>query len=166
VKRNTEGGRILSGTSGTIGHALSNKVDKKRVPLTRFRLSVVVQLHEATAAEIEFGQDNTVDDGARYVAQLSKRGVGIGRRAGDASRIVIDGPLVPLDHGSAEPYTLAVECQPDSWWVLLDEKPVASAPILPEPTASRFALGAEEGEAWFSDIMVQALGAAQSDGAP
>jgi serine/threonine protein kinase len=166
VKRNTEGGRILSGTSGSIGHALSNKADKKRVALTRFRLSVVVQLHAATSAEIEFGQDNTVDDGPRYVAQLSKSGVGIGRRTGDASRSVIEGSLMPLDHGPAEPYTLAVERQPDSWWVLLDEKPVGSVPILLEPTASRFSLRADEGEAWFSDVIVQALGVAQSNGAP
>jgi AhpC/TSA family len=130
-----------------------------------FRVSFVVQLHSATAAEIEFGRDNSLDDGPRYVAQLSKKGVGIGRRASDASRCVIESALLPLAHGPAEAYTLAVERQPDSWWVLLDEEPVGFVPVLPEPTASAFSLCAEEGEAWFSDVILQALGAPQSDAA-
>jgi hypothetical protein len=148
-----------------ISHALANQVAKKRTALARFRVSFVVQLHSATAAEIEFGRDNSLDDGPRYVAQLSKKGVGIGRRASDASRCVIESALLPLAHGPAEAYTLAVERQPDSWWVLLDEEPVGFVPVLPEPTASAFSLCAEEGEAWFSDVILQALGAPQSDAA-
>ncbi|HEV3299316.1 MAG TPA: serine/threonine-protein kinase [Planctomycetaceae bacterium] len=166
VKRNTEGGRVLSGTSGSIIHTLTNQVNKKRTALTHFRLSVVVQLHQAKAAEIEFGRDNSLDDGPRYVAQLSKEGVGIGLRASDASRCVIDSPLLPLDHGHAEQYTLGVERQPQSWWLFLDEKPVGFVPVQPEPTASAFSLCAVEGEAWFSDVIVQSLGASQSEGAP
>jgi serine/threonine protein kinase len=166
VKRNTEGGRILSGTSGSISHVLANQVAKKKNALTLFRLSVVVQLHGAKSAEIEFARDSSFDDGPRYVAQLSEAGVGIGRRADESSRFQLASPLLPLDQGSGEPYTLGVERQPDSWWVLLDEKPVGSLPVQSEPTASAFSLRAEEGEAWFSDVMVQALGTSQSNAAP
>ncbi|HXY33191.1 MAG TPA: serine/threonine-protein kinase [Planctomycetaceae bacterium] len=163
VKRNTEGGRVLSGTSGLISHALANKTDKKRVALSRFRLSVVVQLNGATTAEIEFARDVSVDDGPRYVAQLSKNAAAIGRRSDNAGRCQIEPGILQLPHDPAEPYTLAVERQPDSWWVLLDEKPVGSLPVLPEPTAPEFSLRAEQGEAWFSDIIVQALGTPQAD---
>jgi eukaryotic-like serine/threonine-protein kinase len=166
VKRNTEGGRVLSGTSGSISHALANKNDKTTAALSRFRLSVVVQLNGATTAEIEFGRDASVDDGQRYVAQLSKNAAAIGRRADGAARCQIEPAVLSLPHDPAEPYTLSVERQPDSWWVLLDEKPVGWLPVLPEPTARDFSLRAEQGEAWFSDIIVQALGAPQSDGAP
>ena len=162
VKRNTEGGRVLSGTSGSIDHALVNQIDKTSGALTRFRLSVVVQLHGAAAAEIEFGRLNSVDDGPRYVAEFSKDGVGVGRREGDAGRFQIESSVLPLDQGPTEPYTLAIESQPDSWWVLLDDKPVGSLPIRPEPTGSSFSLCALEGEAWFSDVLVQALGATQA----
>jgi serine/threonine protein kinase len=165
VKRNTEGGRILSGTSGSISHALANQVAKKRTALTHFRVSFVVQLHNATAAEIEFGRDNSLDDGPRYVAQLLKKGVGIGHRANTGSPFVIESAILPLTHGPTEAYTLAVERQPDSWWVLLDEEPVGFVPVLPEPTVAAFSLCVQGGEAWFSDVILQALGAAQSDGA-
>jgi eukaryotic-like serine/threonine-protein kinase len=163
VKRNTEGGRVLSGTSGSISHVLANEVAKKKNALTLFRLSVVVQLHGAKSAEIEFGRENSFDDGPRYVAQFSEAGVGIGRRTGDSSRFQLASPLLPLDHGPGEPYTLGIEHQPNSWWVLLDEKPVGSLPVPSEPTASSFSLRAEDGEAWFSDVMVQALGASESN---
>jgi serine/threonine protein kinase len=166
VKRNTEGGRVLSGTSGSISHTLSNQVNKRRVALDNFRLSVVVQLHGAAAAEIEFGRDNSLDDGPRYVAQLTKKGVGIGRRADDAGRCVIESAVLRLEHGPTEPSALAVERQPTSWWVLLDEKPVGSVPVQPEPTTSTFTLRAEEGEVWFSDVIVQALAVRQADRAP
>jgi serine/threonine protein kinase len=166
VKKNSEGGRVLSGTSGTINHALANELGRKMSEINRFRLSVVVQLHTAAAAELEFGRDISLgSDGPRYLAKLSKSGVSIARRDGDAGPVAILSPAVALEHGPTEPYTLAVERQPDAWWVYIDEKAVGSVPTLPEPTASMFSLGAEEGEAWFSDIVVQALGPAQSDGA-
>jgi eukaryotic-like serine/threonine-protein kinase len=165
VKKNSEGGRVLSGTSGTISHVLANELGRKMGEINRFRLSVVVQLHTAAAAELEFGRDISLgSDGPRYLAKLSKNGVSIARRDGDAGLVATLSPVVPLEHGPTEPYTLAVERQPDAWWVFLDERPVGSVPILPEPTASMFSLGAEEGEAWFSDIILQALGTAQSGG--
>jgi eukaryotic-like serine/threonine-protein kinase len=166
VTKNTEGGRVLAGTSGMIHHALANQVTKKKVALPRFRLSVVVQLHGATAAEIEFGREITEDDGPRYVAQLSANAVCICRRANEAARCKIESPLLPLDRGSAEPYTLMVERQPDVWRVLLDERPVGSVPVSAEPTAAAFALRAEEGEAWFSDVIVQSLGEPPAESAP
>ena len=55
VRRNEEGGRVLSGTSGRTRHSMVKQVKKERVGLDRFSLSVVIQLHGASAAEIEFG---------------------------------------------------------------------------------------------------------------
>jgi serine/threonine protein kinase len=165
VSRNTEGGRILSGTSGIIYHALVNQSAKKRMALPRFRLSVVVQLHGATSAEIEFGRELSLDDGPRYVAQLSANAVCICRRANESARCTIESPLLPLDRGSAEQYTLIVERQPDVWRVLLDDRLVGTVPVSSEPTAATFSLRAEEGEAWFSDMIIQSLGEPQAGSA-
>jgi serine/threonine protein kinase len=163
VQRNTEGGRVLSGTSGSISHALANKTDKRTNALSRFRLSVVIQLHGATTAEIEFARDISVDDGPRYVAQLSKNAAAIGRRADEAGRCQVETPVLTLPHDPADPFTLAVERQADAWWVLLDDRPVGHLPVAVEPTAPEFSLRAEQGEAWFSDIIVQAMGMPQTD---
>jgi eukaryotic-like serine/threonine-protein kinase len=163
VKRNTEGGRVLSGDSGSSEHALDDQVDKKRTALKLFRLSVVVQLHGATAAEIEFGRESAFEDGSRYVARLSKEGAAVGHRANDSGRFLPDSAVLPLEHGPSDPFTLAVERQPDSWRVLLDESSVGSVPVRPEPTVSSFSLRAENGEAWFSDIIVQGLGESESN---
>jgi hypothetical protein len=166
VSRNSEGGRVLSGTSGSIYHALVNQSAKKRMALPRFRLSVVVQLHGATSAEIEFGREISVDDGPRYVAQLSANAVCICRRENEAARCTIGSPTLSLDRGSAEPYTLMIERQPNVWRVLLDEKLVGTVPVSSEPTAATFSLRAEEGEAWFSDVIIQSLGEPQAESAP
>ncbi len=158
VKRNTEGGRVLSGTSGSSAHVLQNTIGKSRRPMAHYRLSVVVQLHGAKAAEIEFGRDTSLEDEPRYVARLSKNGVEIGRRQRDLGPFVSQSELVRLERGPEEPYTLSVERQADSWRVLLDEKPIGSLPVLPEPTIPTFNLVAEDGEVWFSDIVLQGLG--------
>jgi hypothetical protein len=124
---------------------------------------VVIQLHGATTAEIEFARDISVDDGPRYVAQLSKNAAAIGRRADEAGRCQVETPVLTLPHDPADPFTLAVERQADAWWVLLDDRPVGHLPVAAEPTAPEFSLRAEQGEAWFSDIIVQAMGMPQTD---
>ncbi len=158
VKRNTEGGRVLGGTSGVISHALQNTIGKSRRPIGHYRLSVVVQLHGAKAAEIQFGRDTSIEDEPRCVVRLSQQGVELGRRERDLGPFVSQSPLIRLERGTGETYTLSVERQADSWRALLDEKPIGSLPILPEPTIPTFNLVAEDGEVWFSDIMLQGLG--------
>jgi serine/threonine protein kinase len=157
VKRNGEGGRVLSGTSGRSRHALVKQIGGKKSPLTKFSLSVVIQLHGATAAEIEFGADE-VDDGDRLVARLEKLSACIGHRANDFAKFVRISDLKPLDHTGSDPHTLTVQRQPNAWWVLLDESPVGSVPIPEGKHDSPWVtLAAEEGEVWFSDITLQEL---------
>ena len=164
VKRNGEGGRVLSGTSGRSRHALVKQIGSKRSPLTKFSLSVVIQLHGATAAEIEFGADE-VDDGDRLVARLEKLSGSIGHRANDSAKFVRITDLKPLDHTGGDPHTLTVQRQPGAWWVLLDESPVGSVPIPEGKQDSPWVtLVAEEGEVWFSDITLQELALPQPRG--
>jgi hypothetical protein len=158
VKRNTEGGRVLAGTSGDISHVLQNTSGKSRRPIGHYRLSLVVQLHGAKTAEIYFGRDTSIEDGPRYVVRLSQNGVELGRRERDLGPFVSQSELVRLERDPGEACTLSVERQADSWRVLLDEKPLGSLPVLPEPTIPAFNLVAEDGEVWFSDIVLQGLG--------
>lgn len=76
VRRNEEKGRVLSGTSGRTLHSMVKQVKKERVGLVHFSLSVVIQLHGASAAEIEFGGDplafDMASDRPRLVARLNQ----------------------------------------------------------------------------------------------
>jgi eukaryotic-like serine/threonine-protein kinase len=158
VRRNSEGGRILSGESGRSKHALSKQVGKKITGLTQFSLSVVIQLHGATAAEIEFGADSFNEDGECLVARLEKSSASIGRRASYLGKFVRLSELKALPTAASEPHTLTVQRQPDSWWVLIDESPIGTVPIRTgQQDAPWFILVAEEGEVWFSDITLQEL---------
>ena len=158
VRRNSEGGRVLSGTSGRTSHVLLKQVGNKKTALRQFSLSVVVQLHGATAAEIEFGASEVDQDGERLVARLEKLSGSVGRRATDSGTFVRLSDLKALSRAASDPHTLTVQRQPGFWWVLLDESPIGSVPIQAgQREAPSFALVAEEGEVWFSDITLQEL---------
>jgi serine/threonine protein kinase len=165
VRRNSEGGRVLSGTSGRSHHSIVKQIGNKRTPLRQFSLSVVIQLHGATAAEIEFGADELAIDGERYVARLEKLSGSIGSRASSSSPFVRISDLKPLSRAASEPHTLTVQRQPGYWLVSLDEQSIGTVPI---PTGKRetpsFTLVAEEGEVWFSDITLQELASPQPGG--
>jgi hypothetical protein len=165
VRRNSEGGRVLAGTSGRSKHALLKQVGKQKTGLTQFSLSVVVQLHGATAAEIEFGADDLGDDNERLVVRLEKLSASVGRRASDSSTFVRLSDLKALPRAGSDPHTLAVQRQPDSWWVLLDDQLIGTVPLRTgQHEAPWFALVAEEGEVWFSDITLQELALPQPHG--
>jgi len=163
VRRNSEGGRVLSGTSGRTRHAIVKRVANKRMELTQFSLAVVIQLHGASAAEIEFGADNVSIDGERLVARLEKLSGSIGRRASDSSPFVRLSDLKAMPRAATEPHTLTVQRQPQSWWVSLDDDRIGTVPARAgQHDAPSFTLVAEEGEVWFSDITLQELAPPQA----
>jgi eukaryotic-like serine/threonine-protein kinase len=165
VRRNSEGGRVLSGTSGRSHHPIVKQIGNKRTPLRQFSLSVVIQLHGATAAEIEFGADDLVIDGERYVARLEKLSGSIGSRSSSSSAFVRLSDLKPLSRAASEPHTLTVQRQPGYWLVLLDDQSIGTVPIpMGKRESPSFTLVAEEGEVWFSDITLQELASPQSGG--
>jgi len=162
VRRNEEGGRVLSGTSGRTLHSMVKQVKKERVGLVHFSLSVVIQLHGASAAEIEFGGDplafEATSDRPRLVARLEKSSAIFGRRNSDTSPFVRMSELKALSSAGSEPHTLTVQRQPDHWLVLIDDTRVGTIPNpAGQQSAPWFALVAEEGEAYFSDITLQEL---------
>jgi eukaryotic-like serine/threonine-protein kinase len=166
VRRNDEGGRVLSGTSGRTMHSMVKQVGKEKSAVVNFSLSVVIQLHGATAAEIEFGQNKlafeTGSDDSRLVARLEKSSACVGRRTSNTSRFVRLSDLKALSNSGSEPHTLTVQRQPDSWLVLVDDNRVGTVPIpAGQQSSAMFTLVAEEGEAWFSDITLQELAAPQ-----
>jgi eukaryotic-like serine/threonine-protein kinase len=164
VRRNAEGGRVLAGTDGVIRHTLVNQVGKTKSALAHFQLSVVIQLQGATAAGVEFGIDHsTGEDGARYVAQLSKEGVSAGQRETESRPYVRLTDARPLPLTAADPYTLIIERQPESWWILLNEVLIGSLPVRTRHEEPAFLLRADGGEAWFSDVTVQELAPPQAE---
>ena len=156
VRKNSEGGRVLSGTDGAIRHALFKQVGNKKIALERYRLTVVTQLHGATSAEVEFGGDN-LGDGERYAARLAKDGTSIGRRAAYDGKYQGVSEVVPLSRAADASFDLAIERQENWWWFLIDETPIGSVPIAKQYEEPAFILRTDGGEALFSDITVQEL---------
>jgi hypothetical protein len=162
VRRNDEGGRVLSGTSGRIMHPIYKQTGQEKVALTNFSVAAVIQLHGASAAEIEFGDDKLGfefgDEQPRLVARLEKSSASLGRRAAATRPFIRTSDLTAFTSSGSEPHTLTVQHQPDYWLVLVDDQRVGTIPIAKgQRAAPRVTLVAEEGEAWFSDIILQEL---------
>ena len=128
------------------------------MPLNHFSLAVVIQLHGATAAEIEFGGDDFSDE--RYVARLDKLSGSIGRRANDSAKFVRVSELKALADAGNDAHTLTVQRHSETWRVLLDDHLIGTVDALAgKRESASFGLVADEGEAWFSDITLQELAA-------
>jgi len=141
-------------------------VGTKKTPLGQFSLQVIIQLHTATAAEIEFGANNVDADGERLVARLERLSASLGHRANDSATFIRLSELKALPDSGGIQHTLTVERQPDLWWLLLDDHPVGTAPLrAEEQNAPWISLNVEDGEAWFSDITLQELAPPQAQGA-
>jgi hypothetical protein len=138
------------------------QVAKEKVGLVDFSLAAVIQLHGASAAEIEFGSDKLgfemVEAQPRFVARLEKSSASIGRRTGATRPFIRMSDLTPFTSSASEPHTLTVQHQPDHWLVMVDDHRVGTIPIPQgQRAAPLFTLVAEEGEAWFSDVTLQEL---------
>jgi eukaryotic-like serine/threonine-protein kinase len=162
VKRNDEGGRVLSGTSGRILHPIFKQVGQEKLALANFSVAAVIQLHGASAAEIEFGDDKLgfemADQQPRLVARLEKSSASVGRRAGAMRPFTRMSDLTAFTTSASEPHTLTVQHQPGYWLVLVDDQRVGTVPISKgQRAAPILTLVAEEGEAWFSDVTLQEL---------
>jgi serine/threonine protein kinase len=158
VKSNAEGQRVLSGTSASLRQALVKKVGQNKTALEHFRLSTVIQLRGATAAEIEFGIDTSLGDyGSRYVARLTNEGVSAGQRNDAYASYARLTDVKPLPSAPAGPYTLTVERQTEFWEIWLNQISVGVLPLSMQRQASMFSLRAEGGEVWVSDVTVQEL---------
>jgi len=161
--RNDEGSPVLAGSDGVAERVLPESFFEATTKPTSsnrvrpHRLTVFVELHEATAAEIHFG---IAPSGERQVVRLSNDESSFGKKASDQTAMHRNSDAVPLARKSAQ-HDVQIERQPSDWWVLVDGR-VVGAIAARDDELPEVRLLAEGGPAWFSDITVEELGARPS----
>jgi serine/threonine protein kinase len=147
------GDAVIAGTDGNLAHAVPRAAGSSTP--AAFRLLVVVELHTAGEANVQFalteGPGNTAgDDAPGYIVQLTETSVIFGERSATGSIR----PLVPVRQmliGADQQHAVVVERLPTGWFVAVDETPIGAAPLRSGETP-QLRLGAAGGTAWFSDI--------------
>ncbi len=156
-----EGGRVLAGSGGRIAYPLIRTAGTHRTTLANYRLIVVIQRHEAHAAEVQFG--GRLDTSSpRWIVRLLKDRVQFGTRTaphGNLTKIHAEGPLPDDPNRRIE---VRIERHTSGWWVSIDDTPLGTAPTPTTPIAPLFYLASEPtpttpGPAWFSDVMLEEL---------
>jgi serine/threonine protein kinase len=146
----------LEGTDGLLVHPLFKKVDGKPKPIELFRLIVFLDRAEAESAEIQFGFAlNDQRNGPRYVLQLAEDGFKVGERATDNADFTPLGerPPTPIKGETAA----IIEQQPNGWFILINERPLAALPRRPNGELPEIRLATTGGPARFSEITITEL---------
>lgn len=146
----------LEGTDGLLVHPLFKEVDGKTKPLELFRLIVFMDRADAESAEIQFGFEPTPQrNGLRYVLHLSEDGFKVGERLTDKAEFIPLGerPPSPINGESAA----IIEQQPNGWFILINEQPLAALPRRPDGELPEIRLATKGGPARFSEITITEL---------
>ncbi|MDX1944901.1 MAG: protein kinase [Pirellulaceae bacterium] len=155
--RNADRADVLQGT-GVVRRAISlPDAEGKSTPVPYYRLTLFVQLHEATAAEVHFDLAAPSSKAERQVVRLTSAGSQLGRRAGDAGELSRLGPVLPFELPATAVHVVVVERHTGGWWVTVDEQSLGGRRGLFADPAPEFRLRAEGGPAWFSDVSVEEL---------
>lgn len=158
-----QGGRVLAGR-GAIGYPIAKPVQGAIHPLRGFRVLAVVQLNDASSAEIEFGDsERTARAGAEpFVLQLTPQAIRWGRREGPTGLLTTIVRETPITESPQTPHELKVEHHGDEWLVSVDGELFATERTSsPLPDEFRLACEAPRDEhrqpAWFSDVILEEL---------
>jgi serine/threonine protein kinase len=155
-----DGGKVLAGMNGLLAYPLVKPDNRSRVRLQGFRFTGLVTLHQAAAAELQFGIDDTDDfaTSGRYVVRISAEHVELGERAKDfgllAKTIARRALQPPGPHHSHE---IQLVSQARQFDVLIDGERLSSVPRKRWPTRPELVLAADAGQAWFHDLSLQEL---------
>jgi serine/threonine protein kinase len=150
-----EKGAVLSGR-GTILRPLIPP------PPPNYRLSMGVDLKEATAAELHFGFHRPTDEGqARFILRVAREGVSLGVSHSDQGPMQSASPPVPYPKSDPEdvaPYReIKVERQGTTWYAFFDGRLIGSLQALPGPELPEFRLVTDGGPVLFESIMLAEL---------
>jgi hypothetical protein len=154
--KNDEGALVLQGR-GVIRRPLlmRNNAGEPQSP-PHYRLTFFVDLHEASAVELQFDLAASSTDGERLVVRIDRNGSLLGNCSDDQTP-----PLATSRRShsaSAGPlHVIQLERQSLGWWAFVDEQLLGSTPVRHAAPATEFRLLAEGGFAWFSDFTVEEL---------
>lgn len=176
-----DGGRVLAGIDGVIAHPTWLGSGRERRMLPGYQVLAIASVHEAGAAEIQFGLRGSSGGNAgsdegyvaeRGVVRLTGNRIVLGMRRseqGEVDRVVAERPLA----GGAQAFhEIRIERQPQDWYVVVDGELLGSVPAtlrsgvreLPEfRLAAESQIGSAGGEAWFGDLLLEELGVVRND---
>lgn len=153
LDKDDEGGLVLSGEHGTLPYELPSVATDRRQPPDHYRITLHVQLHRATQAEVRFAY---APDASEFLAlRITPDTIQL-RRSDNA------GPWKPLPNTDATDvvnryHVVQIERQHDAWWVLWDEDVIAAVPFAGQEHRPEFRLVVESGPAWFSDVLLEEI---------
>lgn len=179
-----DGGLVLAGINGTITHAAALGRGKELTALAGFQLLAIASVHDAFAAEVQFGFQRTTrnpggdhadsDAVERIVVRLLTDRAILGTRRSDHGEVTRPIAERTLSGGPSAFHEIRIERQPRDWYAFLDGEllgtvPASSLPDIPPariPFADRqeLRLAAESrdtaapGEAWFGDLVLEEIG--------
>jgi eukaryotic-like serine/threonine-protein kinase len=155
VEKDEEGVSVLAGT-GFTRRAYRHPTD--------YRITIGLDLHQATAAELQFGLPaKAAEVSPRYVLRVSKTdGAVLGTRVGSR------GPLTPLAGPQAfppaawfqdrRPYLeVRIDRTPDGWVAWFNGTFLGRAAASAEPPADEFRLAAEGGKARIDSAILEPI---------
>lgn len=176
AREDGDGGRVLAGIDGVIAHPTRLGQGKLRRILAGYQVIAIAAVHEAAAAEVQFGlrassrSETGGDPGdlaGQGVVRLTADRVVLGTRrmeTGTVDRMIAEREL---SGGAQAFHEIRVERQPEDWYVVVDGELLGSVPAgmksgekeLPEfRLAAESRSGTPGGEAWFGDLLLEELG--------
>jgi eukaryotic-like serine/threonine-protein kinase len=158
--RDEEKGAVLSGR-GAILHPLIPP------PPPDYRLSMGVDLKQASAVELHFGfHERTGEEQPRSVLRVSREGVSLGTVRSDGGALQSASSAIPFPKSSEDssPYReLSVERQGNTWFAFFNGRLVGKLQAVAGQELPEFRLVTEGGPALFESIVLSELGPPEAD---
>ena len=155
--KNDEGALVLQGRGLVRRSILGRNVAGEPQPLAHYRLTLVVDPHEASAVEVQFDLAADNRDEQCLFLRIDSHGSTLGSRTGGQASSAKT--LVQRAHSTSSEglHAVEIERQSQGWWALVDGELLGSAPFVHAAPAAEFRLLAEGGFAWFSDFTFEPL---------
>ena len=155
VVKDDEGSPVVAGTDGEILRPLLKKdTAGKAVPIENYRVLATVQLHAASAVEIQFNLNNL---GSRHALRLTLDRAAVGSRQEGNLPFKPLAAAKPFEIGADRLHELKLERQTKDWRVYIDDVLIGTVPVARESRRPEFRLLTEGGPAWFGDMVVEEL---------
>lgn len=168
LSHDEEQANVIAGSSGEAVRKLPAKrgPDGRPIPMDYYRLTLVINPHQAIAVEVRFGfEPDAASDRTHYVLRFDEKGVLLGERGGVRGDLRPVSDPLPLGEFAAR-HSVQIDCQPTGWFVTVDQRELPGVPRRPRGELPEFRLAVENGPAWFSDVFVEELRPVETGSTP
>ena len=148
---------VIAGTDGSLaGFLIHRGTDNRSVPLVHYRLEALIDRRTAKAAWLQFAIAQTDEgSGSSWGIKLSDNKAELVRRNRASDPWLAQGTALNIDPSKKQ--LVVLERNPAGWYATIGETALGYVPFSDQLEIPEFRLGAEGGEAWFSDLLVTEL---------